>query len=303
MMSRSLSVIAIAVAALSGAAAPAFAAHGTTRSLVRQVRALRSQVAALNARVRALTPQARPAAAAAAVTPSYAFLDAANPWQVGQTFPSLGVAPQGTVLSSTSSGGALMIDSSASSGAGAVLYTDAGAEATGRLMNLRVDNPAFAPAGLHVDYSGTGNPVEVASTSPNPSSVAVNVTSASTGATALGVKAPTTGKGVVKITHTGATGDANGSALSLLLTGAGSAAQGIFLDAPDTTAGQLLNLRNGGVPRLTLSPAGVLYASGGLATGDSEPATAVTGPLVRRLALRDRTGQVLGWLPVYSDIR
>jgi hypothetical protein len=108
---------------------------------------------------------------------------------------------------------------------------------------------------------------------------------------------------VVKITHTGAANDANGSALSLLLTGPGSAAQGIFLDAPDTTTGQLLNLRNGGVARLTLSATGVLYASGGLATGDSEPAAAIDGPVVRRLALRDRTGQVLGWLPVYSDIQ
>jgi hypothetical protein len=266
------------------------------------VRALRSQVAALDAQVRALTPQARPATATA-VAPAYALLDAANPWQVGQAFPSLAVAPQGPVSASTSSGGALLVNTSATSGAGAILYTNAGAEATGRLMNLRVDNPAFAPAGLHVDYAGTGNPVEIASTSANPSSVAVNVTSASTGATALGVKAPTTGKGVVKITHTGAAGDANGAALSLLLTGAGSAAQGVFLDAPDTTTGQLLNLRNGGVPRLTLSATGVLYASGGLATGDSEPATAIAGPVVRRLALRDRTGQVLGWLPVYSDIQ
>jgi hypothetical protein len=165
-----------------------------------------------------------------------------------------------------------------------------------------VDNPAFSPAGLHVDYAGSGNPVEVVSTSANPASVALTVTSAASGATALGVRAPTTGKGVVKITHTGMSGDANGSALSLLLTGADSAAQGIFLDAPDTTSGRLLNLRNGGVPRLILSAAGVLYASGGLATGDSEPATAIDGPIVRRLALRDGAGHILGWIPLYAGI-
>src|SRR5262245_22410498 len=116
----------------------------------------------------------------------------------------------------------------------------------------------------------------------------------------MGVKAPTTGKGVVKITHTGAPADGNSSALSLLLTGAGSAAQGIFLDAPDTTTGQLLNLRNGGTPRLTVSATGLVYASGGLTTGDNEPATTIAGPVVRRLPLRDRTGQVLGWIPVYA---
>jgi hypothetical protein len=184
-----------------------------------------------------------------------------------------------------------------------VLYSNAGAEATGRLLNLRVDNPAFTPAGLHLDYAGGGNPVEVVSTSSNPASVALTVTSAGAGATALGVRAPTAGKGVIKVTHPATPGDGNASALSLLLTGAGSAAQGIFLDAPESTTGRLLNLRNGGVPRLTLSSAGVLYASGGLATGDSEPAGAIAGPVVRRLALRDGAGQILGWLPVYADIR
>jgi hypothetical protein len=298
-MSRSLPVFAVAVAALIPAATPAFAQDGTARALARQVQELQSQVAVLDAQVRALTvpPELR-----ASTAPDYALLGVSNPWRVGQTFPLLGVAPQGSVSSSTSAGGALLIDTSATTGAGAILYTSAGAEATGRLMNLRVDNAAFAPAALHVDYAGVGNPVEVVSTSANPASVALNVTSAATGATALGAKAPTTGKGVVKITHTGVTGDANGSALSLLLTGAGSAAQGIFLDAPDTTSGPLLNLRNGGVPQLTVSATGVLYASGGLATGDSEPATTIAGPIARRLALRDRTGKVLGWLPVYTDI-
>jgi hypothetical protein len=300
-MSRSLPVFAVAVAALIPAATPAFAQDGTARALARQVQQLQSQVTVLDAQVRALTAQPE-LGASTAPAPSYALLDRSNPWQVGQTFPLLGVAPQGSVSSSTSAGGALLIDTSATTGAGAILYTSAGAEATGRLMNLRVDNAAFAPAALHVDYAGVGNPVEVVSTSANPASVALNVTSAATGATALGAKAPTTGKGVVKITHTGVTGDANGSALSLLLTGAGSAAQGIFLDAPDTTTGPLLNLRNGGVPQLTVSASGVLYASGGLATGDSEPATTIAGPIARRLALRDRTGKVLGWLPVYTDI-
>jgi hypothetical protein len=286
---RSFPVIALAAVALFPAASPAFAADATADSLARQVRQLQSQVAELNAQVRALTP-APHAIATAAAAPDYAVVNASNPWQVGQTFPSLAVAPAGAISSSTSSGGALLINTSATAGAGAVLYTGAGAEATGRLMNLRVDNPAFAPAALHVDYAGNGNPVEVVSTSANPASVAMNVTSAGTGATALGVKAPTTGKGVVKITHTGTAGDANGAALSLLLTGAGSSAQGIFLDAPDSTSGQLLNLRNGGVPRLTVSASGVLYASGGLATGDSEPATTIAGAVTRRLALRDRSG-------------
>ncbi|WP_028057741.1 hypothetical protein [Candidatus Solirubrobacter pratensis] len=296
-------MFAVAVAALMPTATPAFAQDGTAGALARQVQQLQSQVAVLDAQVRALTAPSELRASTTAPAPDYALLDRSNPWHVGQTFPLLGVAPQGSVSSSTSAGGALLVDTSATTGAGAILYTSAGADATGRLMNLRVDNAAFAPAALHVDYAGVGNPVEVVSTSANPASVALNVTSAATGATALGAKAPTTGKGVVKITHTGVTGDANGSALSLLLTGAGSAAQGIFLDAPDTTTGPLLNLRNGGVPQVTVSATGVLYASGGLATGDSEPATTIAGQISRRLALRDRTGKVLGWLPVYTDIK
>ena len=58
-----------------------------------------------------------------------------------------------------------------------------------------------------------------------------------------------TGKGTVKITHGKPPGpDANASALSIALEGAGTACQGIYIgnDAGNPTTGDLLHIRNGG---------------------------------------------------------
>ena len=58
-----------------------------------------------------------------------------------------------------------------------------------------------------------------------------------------------TGKGTVKITHGKPSGpDANASALSIALEGAGTACQGIYIgnDAGNPTTGDLLHIRNGG---------------------------------------------------------
>lgn len=72
--------------------------------------------------------------------------------------------------------------------------------------------------------------------------------------TNLGVKGNEASVGTAKITHVRPVGvnDANASAVSLSLEGAGTAAQGIFLNAPSGTSGKLLNLRNAGVEILTL---------------------------------------------------
>jgi hypothetical protein len=180
-----------------------------------------------------------------------------------------------------------------------LLRSNAGTEADGRLLDVRANHPQFPTAAAHVEYAGTGNAVEVLSTSDTPTSVALNVIATNPQATAFGVRGHELGRGTAKITHVGTGTDANASALSLLLSGTGTAAQGIFLDAPEGTTGKLLNLRNRGTTQLALTPEGRLLARGGIGVGNSIAATTL-GPLVRAVEVFDATGQPLGYLPIYG---
>lgn len=73
-----------------------------------------------------------------------------------------------------------------------------------------------------------------------------------------------TGRGTVKIAHVGTSSgsDANASAISISLQTAGTAVQGIFLDAPNGTSGALLQLRNGGQRQLRVHPDGRIQFDG-----------------------------------------
>src|SRR4051794_36944033 len=97
----------------------------------------------------------------------------------------------------------------------------------------------------------------------------VDVVSADSTTTALGVRGHEAGRGTIKATHEpsapGAT-DPNASALSLSIDGAGTSAQGIFVDAPLATAGKLLNIRNAGRELLVLKADGTLELHGRLVT-------------------------------------
>lgn len=235
---------------------------------------------------------------------AYARLDAAQTFTAAQHVSNVfSISPVGVTSPSPSVGGALNIDNTGATGAGAVIYSNAGAEAAGRLLNVRVDNPAFPTAAAQVASAGTGNGLEVVSTSTGTSSNAFSVVSTNPNDTAVGIRGAETGRGTVKITHSGTGNDANASAISLLLSGSGTAAQGIFLDAPGAgTTGRLLNFRNGGVPQITASADGVLYARGGLAVGNSQPAGAISGAVVRKVEIFDAAGRSLGFIPVYAGI-
>jgi hypothetical protein len=233
----------------------------------------------------------------------YARLAAAQTWTAQQTFADVvALRPPGTFAASTSTGGVLNIDNSANNGAGQVIYSNAGATATGRLLNIRADNPAFPAAAFHVDYDGTGHAVEIANAGSGQGNIALNVVSTNTADTTLGVSGQELDRGTAKITHTGTGNDADAAALSLKLAGAGTAAQGIFLDAPSGTTGKLLNLRNAGQTKLMLTPSGTLLAAGGLGVGNSAPATQITGTLVRKVEIFDASGASLGFVPVYDAI-
>lgn len=97
----------------------------------------------------------------------------------------------------------------------------------------------------------------------------VDVVSSDTTTSALGVRGHEAGRGTIKATHEpsvpGAT-DTNAAVLSLEADGTGTATQGIFFDAPQTTAGKLLNIRNGGREVLVLKSDGTLELHGRLVT-------------------------------------
>ena len=109
----------------------------------------------------------------------YARMVAAQTWSAMQTFTDvLALRPATTFSTSTSTGGVVNIDNSASTGAGQVIYSNAGADAAGRLLNVRADNTRFPAAAVHVDYNGAGNAVEIVNSGTGSPSVALNVVSA-----------------------------------------------------------------------------------------------------------------------------
>jgi hyaluronidase-like protein HylP len=194
---------------------------------------------------------------------------------------ALKLRPSGSVAPSTSAGGALNLDNSASVGAGAVLYSGQGASALGRLLVVNQDNPANPQNAVRIQNTGTASTVSIlhdpAGGAGDSSAEALDIVSTNPLDTTLGVRGREEGRGTVKITHEKpARPDANASALSIALAGAGTAAQGIFIgnDAGNQTTGKLLNIRNGGpgTDRLVLSADGKLQLpvqgpSGGLVVG------------------------------------
>jgi hypothetical protein len=180
---------------------------------------------------------------------------------------ALKLTPSGNVAASITAGGALNLDNSASTGAGAVLYSDRGADALGRLLLVNQVNPANPQQAVRIQNSGTGHTVSIlhdpAGGAGDPTAEALDIVSTNSRDTALGVRGREAGKGTVKITHARPDGsDANAAALSIALEGAGTACQGIYIgnDAGNPTTGNLLHIRNGGADaeRLTLTADGRL---------------------------------------------
>jgi hypothetical protein len=162
----------------------------------------------------------------------------------------LRITPTTNASASSSAGGALNITNTSSTGAGVVVYSEQAAPA-GHLIVARANNAAFSQAAVYVEYVGTSHAVSVNHQGTGAASSALNLASTNTAHSALGVSGAETGKGTVKVSHTGTGADANASALSIDLLGAGTAAQGIFVTATGGgTTGALLHLRNGGTGAL-----------------------------------------------------
>lgn len=181
---------------------------------------------------------------------------------------SLVLTPSGNAGTSVSTGGAIRLTNTSNDGAGFILYSNAGASAAGRLMNIWADNAAFANAAFHVDYDGTANAVEIVNNSTDSSAQALNVVSHNPNDSTMGVNGEETGKGTIKIVHTGTGTDSNASGISIDLQGTGTAAQGIYVDstASSGTTGKLLRLRNQSVDMFTVESNGVFKVSNPAAT-------------------------------------
>ena len=211
----------------------------------------------------------------------------------------------GSVPASASLGGALNVDNSASSGAGAVFYSDRGADAVGRLVVVNQANPANPQHAVRIQNAGTAHCVSIfhdpAGGAGDPSAEALDIVSTNEHDTALGVRGRETGKGTVKVTHGKPVGpDADASALSIALEGVGTACQGIYIgnDADNPTTGDLLHIRNGGpgTERLRLTADGQLEVPVGAVEAQ---ALRLTAPAAAVIGARHVAAQ----LPVTSTIR
>lgn len=214
---------------------------------------------------------------------------------------ALQVTQNANAGSSTTTGGAVRIVNSGSTGIGLLVFSSQSAPA-GRLMVINATSATFNQSGLRVEHAGTGRGVDVSQTGTgiglnvaaaggatanqhaaaisltatgSTTSCALSLSSANAAHSCLQLTGVETGRGTIKVAHVGyADGsDANASGLSIDLQTAGTAAQGIFIDATTgATTGQLLNIRNGGNNMLNLTAAGQLLlpvtgSTGGLVIG------------------------------------
>ncbi|HEQ9219751.1 TPA: hyaluronidase HylP [Streptococcus pyogenes] len=177
--------------------------------------------------------------------------------------------PAATVAYSSSTGGAVNIDLSSSRGAGVVVYSNNDAS-DGPLMSLRTGKETFNQSALFVDYSGKTNAVNIAMRQPSTPnfSSALNITSGNENGSAMQLRGSEKALGTLKITHENpsikADYDKNAAALSIDIVkktnGAGTAAQGIYINSTSGTTGKLLRIRNKNEDKFYVGPDGGFHS-------------------------------------------
>ncbi len=169
----------------------------------------------------------------------------------------------GNASTSTSTGGAVLLENTGSTGAGVVIYSN-NATATGRLLAVTADNVGFATQAVYIQQDGTSHGMSVVHNSTGSNANAINIVSTNPNDTTLGLKGRESGKGTIKVTHEkpDGTDDADASSISINLDRVNGAetsnAQGIFMTSTHQTEGKLLNLRNNGIDMLVLGATSVL---------------------------------------------
>lgn len=191
---------------------------------------------------------------------------------------ALSYAGNSGYLSST--GGALYLNNSQNIGTGIGIYSDAGSDALGNMINIKVDNPFYPQAAFYMNYDGSSNAVEIVNNSTDNSANALAVTSNNIYDSTLGIIGTELAKGTIKVTHyRPASGtDSNASAISVDLKGVGTRAQGIYVDSTESggTLGNLLRLRNMTVDKFVVDYQGNLDTSGNIIQGDYGTDTTIT---------------------------
>ncbi len=183
---------------------------------------------------------------------------------------SIELTPTGDSGYLSSSGGVIFINNTQNLGSGIGIYSNAGADALGNMINIKVDNTAYAQAAFYMNYDGSSNAVEIVSNGTDSSSNALAVTGYNPNDSTVGIIGYETGRGTIKVSHNGTGSDSNASGLSIDLKGTGTRSQGIYVDSTATagTLGNLLRLRNQTIDRFVVDKAGSL-AIGGYGTDTS----------------------------------
>lgn len=190
---------------------------------------------------------------------------------------ALQIQPSGAVPASTSTGGAININNTSSTGAGMVIYSNQGAGASGRLLAVRVDNAAFPTQPVYIENHGNSHAMSInhqanAGDGKPTNGNALAITSTNPNDTTLGVSGSESGRGTIKVTHRKPNGvvDTNASAISINMSrdnaGETSDAQGIFMDSDHAFTGGLMNLRVNGVQKFSVTNGGRLTVVDGVTT-------------------------------------
>jgi|GEM_PF-1846979 len=178
----------------------------------------------------------------------------------------LSLSYSGDAGSANSSGGAIFLNNTNNIGSGIGIFSNAGAEAQGNMINVRVNNSAYAQAAFYMSYKGSSNAVEIVSDSSDTSSNALAVTGNNINDSTLGIIGYELGKGTIKVSHYRPIGlnDNNASAISIDLKGSGTAAQGLYVDSTEAggTTGNLLRLRNQTIDRFVVNYQGNVSQGG-----------------------------------------
>lgn len=168
------------------------------------------------------------------------------------------IKPTGDGPVSASTGGAGYIDNTLNRGVGFGVYS-ANAAPGGNLAFFRVNHASFNQRAVRIDHIGTGAALDILHTG---NGAALNVVGQSGSVSTFQISGSEESVGTIKISHNGTGTDANAAALSIDLDGAGTAAQGIFIDSTGGgTTGDILDLRDNGTQLLRLLPAGYMLQS------------------------------------------
>ena len=162
-------------------------------------------------------------------------------------------------------GGALNIDNTNNVGSALVIYDNTGSNADGRTLAIHQDHPSNQQHTVFIRNDGLNSALMVDCHTQSGIGACVNVTSVDRNQSTFGIRGEETGNGTLKIIHKKpAAPDADAAAISLLMQGSGTAAQMIFgnTESGITTTGDLIDLRQNGVPTFVVNNKGSVTLSG-----------------------------------------